>query len=146
MVSYGSAAGSPGALPPDVGGRVDAGEGVASFPLHLDTWPPQLLQHAFPPEPAAVVGACVPAEPGCTVPDAYAAIVDVGAHPSPSLQVPPWGDSRFPPQLPSWMGLSAFRTFQTGLVVPKRYLHCKPVSFHRTDLKNKRMSLIVTGT
>ena len=50
---------SLGAFHSDVGAHVGEGEGVASFPLHLDTCP----LHAFPPEPAAVVGACELAGP-----------------------------------------------------------------------------------
>ena len=53
------------AFPPDVGGHVDEGAVVASFPLHLDTCP----LRAFPPELAAAVvaaaaAACGPDEPG----------------------------------------------------------------------------------
>ena len=53
--------GSLEAFPPDGDAHVDEGEGVASFPPHLDTCP----LHAFPLEPVVVVvaGAVEPAVP-----------------------------------------------------------------------------------
>ena len=150
MVSYDSAVDSQGAFPlaPDVpllDESVDVGEGEASFPLHLDTSPPlrpqlllQLQLRAFPPELAGVAVVAevdVLAEPECTAPDAYVAFAGADVHPS---SFPPWwGDIRFPLQLllPSLRGLSAFRTFQIDPAVPTKFLHCRPVSFHCTDLE-----------